>query len=265
MVTSTNILIVLLAFLLLCCVGWLILRQEKTLRLLRLQEEEKQNRFAIFSHRLRTPLTSIKWYVEMIQGNSFGTLTIAQKELLHKMENGVNDVIDLLNHFLEYAQGGFERLVSEPEAIDVTASIVQVLHALSLQAEQRHHHLIGPIGSEHAVVLIDPFLFHSIIDILISNAIFYTPDGGTISIEITMDKRYVTIAVHDTGIGIPQDEQQLIFRQFYRGRNAKHMHTQGNGLGLFYIKRLLERIGGTLRFDSTPKKGSTFYLQLPRA
>jgi signal transduction histidine kinase len=101
---------------------------------------------------------------------------------------------------------------------------------------------------------------------LLSNAIKYTPNGGNVSISIargsgTKDTVYVTIA--DTGIGIPKDEQDKVFEKMHRAKNAQASVPDGTGLGLYVVKTIVERVKGSITFDSIEGKGTTFHVMLP--
>ncbi len=265
MFTITNILIVLLAFLLIVCVIWLVLRQEMTFRYLKRQAEEKRNRFAVFSHRLRTPLTGIKWYAELMASGEHGNLSISQSELLNKMQHSVEGAIEQLNEYLEFAREDFKPLVGGEEAIDVREEVQRIVDSLKQYIEERKHTLHLPVIEGHMLVHMNPLLFHSIVEIIFSNAVFYTPPGDTITVSVTENGGMVCISIADTGVGIPKEDQAHIFDRFYRGRNASTLHTKGMGLGLYFARKVLRRMGGDITFTSAEGKGTTFTVELPSA
>jgi signal transduction histidine kinase len=116
---------------------------------------------------------------------------------------------------------------------------------------------------ESVEVMIDtermPFVFENLID----NAIKYTSAGGIVSVMLARTAKNVLVTIADTGIGIPTDEQKNIFTKFFRATNAVKVVTDGNGLGLFVVKTIVERHGGTVSFVSEVGKGTVFTIELP--
>ena len=101
------------------------------------------------------------------------------------------------------------------------------------------------------------------IDNIINNAITYTPTGGKVTISLSGNKEEIEFSVKDTGIGIPENQQERIFTKFFRGANATKMETEGTGLGLFIVKNIIEAHGGKTWFESKEGVGTTFYFNLP--
>lgn len=100
---------------------------------------------------------------------------------------------------------------------------------------------------------------------MIDNAIHYTMPGGKVTVILTGDKNEIKITVKDTGIGIPQNQQERVFSKFFRAANAMRVQTDGTGLGLFITKNIIEAHGGKIWFESEEGKGTTFYFTLPAA
>ena len=111
----------------------------------------------------------------------------------------------------------------------------------------------------------DPQLTRQAVLNLISNAIKYTPDEGKITIDLDYDDRDVSLSVCDTGIGISMTAQKRLFEKFFRAENAQTIDTEGTGLGLYLVKLIAERSGGSISVHSVERQGSTFTLRLPRA
>ena len=111
----------------------------------------------------------------------------------------------------------------------------------------------------------DPNVLQLILDGLIDNAIKYTPNGGKIQLQIQRKRKENTVlfTVKDTGMGIPATEQERVFEKFYRGTNVVKLMKDGNGMGLYIIRRLVERLNGTLSFQSKENKGTLFRVKLP--
>jgi two-component system sensor histidine kinase VicK len=109
----------------------------------------------------------------------------------------------------------------------------------------------------------DSLIAKEIVSNLTSNAIKYTPDGGSVTLKLTQRKLGTVLSVHDTGLGIPKESQDQIFTKFFRAPNVVKLETSGTGIGLYLVKGLAERLGGDVWFTSEEHKGSTFYFLLP--
>ena len=109
----------------------------------------------------------------------------------------------------------------------------------------------------------DPDLTRIAFQNLVSNAVKYTPDEGTVTIDVKREGDMIALTVADTGYGIPQHQQDKIFSKLFRADNVRSKITEGTGLGLYIIKSIVEEVGGTVSFKSTEGKGTTFFIKLP--
>ncbi|MBC8160290.1 MAG: histidine kinase, partial [Roseiflexaceae bacterium] len=128
----------------------------------------------------------------------------------------------------------------------------------ALQLESRISPDFPPIYADHERV-------RQVLENLLSNAIKYSPEGGVVRVGARVEGEYAVVSVSDQGIGIPAEEQQLIFRRFYRVDNRLRRNTQGAGLGLFLSHALVEAGGGRIWVESTPGRGSRFLFSVPLA
>ena len=169
---------------------------------------------------------------------------------------------------------------SNPEAIDLIPFVSDIVEGLRHKAEDKKLQLIfkprpGATGGEHSAtftsrtlspafyVYVDPDQLREVLDNLVENAIKYTPSGH-ITVDVTGGSGRVTIAIADTGIGIPVEDQSHLFQKFYRVDNSDTREIGGTGLGLYLSRRLTEVMGGRLWVESAYRQGSTFFLELPR-
>jgi len=120
------------------------------------------------------------------------------------------------------------------------------------------------IGQTSTRVKTDNLIVKEVISNLISNAIKYTSDEGTVRVEVRGRARDVIVSVHDNGWGIPASAHDQVFSKFFRATNIVKRETTGTGLGLYLVKGLLDRLGGTIWFESVEGKGTTFYFTLPK-
>ena len=119
-------------------------------------------------------------------------------------------------------------------------------------------------GNEDTVINTDKRLLHMVVSNLISNAIKYTPEGGSVKIGCQANLGQVVITVVDTGIGVPPEDQERLFSRFFRASNAREAVIKGTGLGLYIAKKSLSMLGGDITFSSVTDKGTTFTITLPR-
>lgn len=228
-----------------------------------LLERERNTMIALISHRLRTPLSGVKWYTEMLLSQEFGKLQISQMELLNKINGSVADAIEVLNTFLSASR--VERGIdSKPVMLDLWENLNGMTDSHRHDMDEKHLILERKESPQRTLVYVDPLVLHTIFDVLLSNAITYTPDGGTIRIDADDGPTHVTLRVSDTGIGMSRRELGELFTKFYRAEKAKVVSTSGNGLGLYLVKRMLENIGGSIRCESVQGKGSVFTVMLPK-
>lgn len=257
--------ILLLAVLLLLELAWLIARQEITLRFLKHQTQKKYDMFTIVSHQLRTHLTTIRWYMELLLNRGFGKFKLSQLELLHTISIGAYDMLHLLDRFLEVSWTEHELLAFRPVAIDVQKGMQRVIDSLADSTEERGHTISIQMEEERCLVYFDLLLFHAIFHALLSNAIVYTPPHGTIRIVISERGKSIVLSVEDTGIGVRAEDEQKLFSRFYRGKNARTLHPMGSGLGLYCTKQLLDKSRGSIRFKPNKPRGAIFSITLPKA
>jgi len=254
--------IYILAFQLACLIAVLLRLLSKTKRFDK-KELERNMMVALLSHRLRTPLTSIKWHTELLLNQEFGKLRISQMELLDKVNSGIADAIAVLNTFLEVSRVEQGAIGSKPVSIDVWDNIEGVVDEVKAKAAEKNQTITFPKPAERITAYMNPLIFHTIFEVIVDNAIIYTPTGGTIEIIVRREGKQAIIHVKDNGIGLTPAEQKKLFTKFFRGDKAKIISTNGNGLGLYLIKQLLATIGGSISCTSEAQKGTTFSIQLP--
>lgn len=211
------------------------------------------------SHDLRTPLTSIMGYVELIK--RVGDVNDKQMEYIQRVQTGVHNITKMINEILELGKienrldKNFEMVLLSPIIQDVVAAQQPVL-------EDRHQKLSVDLGQSLPAVFGDVVQLRQLVENLIGNAIKYTGRGGKITVSGEKEKEQVILRVTDTGYGIPLEDQAKIFDRFYRAKNVTS-ETQGTGLGLSITKSIVENHKGRIWVDSKVGEGSTFTVVLP--
>jgi signal transduction histidine kinase len=214
------------------------------------------------SHELRTPLTSAAGYVELLLEGDAGALNGEQRDMLDTVARSLNRLDGIVDDVLGMATPGQHHPV-DPGSTNLDRVLRSAVQAVNLQAATRGQDLIVHNDLEDAVVAGNPGRIERVIVNLLTNALKFTPEDGTITVTGKRSGGEATIAVTDTGIGISPGDQQRIFERFYRAGSAVDTTASGTGLGLAIAQTITHQYGGKLTVDSEPNHGSTFTLTLP--
>jgi two-component system NtrC family sensor kinase len=212
-----------------------------------------------FSHDLRSPLTTILGYVELIE--RVGPLNETQKRYTENITFSVRTITALLSDLLE-----LYRIESSPtqnfEPSQIELVLRYALEPLRTSLEEKQQKLEVDFTPDLPPVMGNPIRLKQMLVNLLQNAIKYTPEKGTISVKGYLEDGFIYIEVRDTGIGIPLEEQSLIWEKFYRAK-AIVDDFPGTGLGLSIVKSIVDAHGGRIWLESVPQEGSTFIIMLP--
>ncbi|QGA49569.1 response regulator [Pseudomonas brassicacearum] len=224
--------------------------------------QAKSDFVATVSHELRTPLTLILAPLEQLSAATIPPadwhvqVDRAQRNALRLM-NRVNDILD----FSKAEAGKFELC---PTPIDLNKVVGVLAEDAAMVAEGKGCTLTCSIDPALGTVFLDPRHFEKILLNLVSNAIKFTPAGGTVHLAVTaLDGERFELAVHDSGIGIAPDKLPLLFQRFSQIDNSATRHYSGTGIGLALVKDLVELMGGEVGVNSEPGQGSCFFVRLP--
>jgi signal transduction histidine kinase len=218
----------------------------------------------VVTHELRSPLTSITGYLDLLleEGREGAE---AREAYLQIVKRNADRLLQLINDLLDLARLEAGKLELKRVPLDLEGLIREVSEALRLQIEGKGQHLRLDLAAPLPVVSGDPERLTQILLNLVSNAHKYTPQGGSITVATRAERAGVCIAVQDTGIGLSSEEQQQLFTKFFRTEHPLVREAEGTGLGLAIASALVELHGGTLTVVSTPGQGSTFNVILPAA
>lgn len=233
--------------------------QEKSL------DEARMNFISIASHQMRTPLTSVKWFLEMLLDGDAGPLNKEQKYFVDTAYKGLDRMVHLVNMLLRIARIEAGRLPMEPRLLnikDITLEVVSVLkHEMKLKAQKVE---IGTKPDPFPLALICEERVWQVIQNLISNAGKYSPRQSIISVSIELKGDLIEYLVTDHGIGIPRNQQDRVFERFFRADNSVKIDSTGSGLGLSLAKSLVESWGGKMWFESEEGRGTIFHFTIPK-
>lgn len=215
------------------------------------------------SHEIRTPLTSVIGFSQLLSTDSEHPLSDFQKQLLGKVMDSGDQLLELINSALDLAKIESGDIAMSIEAVEVNSLATMALTSSAHMAKEYGVKLISRAPSVDCYVMADSILLRQVLTNLLSNAIKYNKKGGeTILSWKPHDENKVRICVSDEGIGIPEDSIENLYKPFDRlgmeGRNIK-----GFGIGLTIVKRLIETMGGEVGVESQVGKGSTFYIDIP--
>ena len=226
----------------------------------KLLEKQKDEFLGIASHELKTPITGIKAYAELLLSMFEEAGNQEYVSLMQKLDNQVDRLTDLIRTLLDATQVAEGLLPLHMETFDLNALITD--HLEYLRGLSKKHPLIFKAGTLRPIMA-DKERIAQVLTNLISNAIKYSPDGGEIIIRSEVVKEGIMVSVQDSGIGIPEDMQAKVFDRFFRVGYAQADTFPGMGLGLYISAGIVQRHGGTIAVESKPGKGSRFYFILP--
>jgi PAS domain S-box-containing protein len=220
---------------------------------------------SIASHQLRTPLTSIKWYLGMMLDGDVGVLRVKQRKYLRGVYNANEQMIVLVNALLNVSRIDSGAFAISPERVNLKKIIISAKSDLAVQIKKSKLRVIVKIDKEMPMLNTDPNLMKIIIENILSNAVKYTPSRGRIDIIAIKKGQDALISIADTGYGIPEAQKDKIFGKLFRADNVRMKVPEGNGLGLYVVKSIINKTGGKIWFESKENVGTTFYVSLPLA
>lgn len=226
-------------------------------------DQAKTEFVSLASHQLRTPLSAINWYSEMMLGEEVGTLNDKQKEYLNNLYEANRRMVDLVNALLNVSRIDLGTFAVEPEPTDLAKLVESVILELTPKLTEKKISLKPSLDHQLPLVSVDPKLVRIIFQNLLSNAVKYTPPGGRVEVGLEKKEESVLFRVADSGYGIPAVDQSKIFTKLFRADNIRDKEAEGTGLGLYIVKSIVEQAGGKISFDSLEGRGTTFSVLLP--
>jgi PAS domain S-box-containing protein len=231
----------------------------------RLVEQVKSDFVSTVSHELRTPLTSIYGFAETLlrQDVMFGEEERQTfLRYIASESQRLTSIVDTLLNVARLDTGDLQVNLAETDVRDVVGEVLETVSA----GEANGLQLVLDLPDEPLAAQADPEKLRQVCSILVDNALRYSPDGGTVTVGAARRRDTVEVSVADEGIGIPQADQEQIFRKFYRGSDAElRAGAGGTGLGLFIARGLVTAMGGRIWVSSQEGEGSRFAFELPAA
>lgn len=227
-------------------------------------DKRKSEFISIASHQLRTPLAATKWLTDMLRKGDVGALEPKQQELVDKLFVANERMVVLVNELLNVSRLDAGVSKPSPEPTDFVELVDGVLsEAMPLLAAKKQTLTFDKKPLPMAMV--DALLIREVVANVVSNASKYSKDGGVVTVTLEHRGDELLVAVKDDGIGIPKADQNQLFKKFFRAGNALKSAVQGTGLGLYFVKSVVELSGGKIWFTSEEGKGTTFFFTVPIA
>jgi len=255
-----NFLLLWIIFLVLIAEGFFILRP--AVKRLKQADKLKDEFISTASHQLRTPLTNVQWVAERLLKKE--PLSEKGREYAGDIMTSAKNLSLLVDTLLNVSQLNAGEISTRPEFINLVDFIQGLIDEYTPICDKKNlkvsfHYPTEPINAKT-----DKGAFRNIVQALLSNAIEYTLDEGTIEVVLEEAPQRFVFIVRDNGIGIPKKEQNsFLFQKFHRASNAEKVKPDGSGLGLYIVKQMIELLGGKIWFESEEGKGSAFYVELP--
>jgi signal transduction histidine kinase/ActR/RegA family two-component response regulator len=226
-------------------------------------ERAKSDFVAYASHELRSPLTSIKGFVELL-GRNPERLDARQREFIDIILRSTDRLVELVNDLLDVARIEADSVEIARRPIDIGEALREVAELMGPRINEKDQQLGVYVAPALPLAMADPVRIRQIIHNLLTNAHLYTDRGGRIHLGAEADRAWVRIVVSDSGVGMSAAEREHIFERFYRARGGD-ASIPGTGLGLSIVKSLVELHGGQIEVESQPGRGTTFHVLIPAA
>lgn len=228
-------------------------------------DQAKTEFVSLAAHQLRTPLSAIGWYSEMLLSGDAGELNELQKKYLQQIYDGNARMVNMVKSFLNVSRIELGTMTLDLELVDLRKLVDDVAEEQEQKIEQKKINLSLNYQRDLPAIVIDPKRIRMVIENLLSNAIKYTEERGKVEITISsgQENKNILFKISDTGFGIPENAKPKIFGKLFRAENAVEKATEGTGLGLYIVKSIINESMGQIWFESLENKGTTFFVSLP--
>jgi signal transduction histidine kinase len=223
-------------------------------------EQQKDDFISIASHELKTPVTSMKIYAQILQKHPLLATDKKASDMLTKMDLQMDRLTELVTSFTNVYKLRTGKIRLHKEHFELDKLITEVVANFQYTVSS---HVVEQIDKAKVVIFADRARINQVLVNLISNAIKYSPDADKVTVNLTKSLDKVTVSIQDFGMGIPKEEQNRIYERFFRAKEIKEGKIPGLGLGLFISSEIVKQHSGNLWIDSIEGKGSTFYFTLP--
>jgi signal transduction histidine kinase len=227
-------------------------------------DRAKRDFISSVSHELRTPLTSIKGYVDLLLLGAAGPLAEGQQSFLNVVKNNANRLMELINDILEIGRIDADKIHLNFEPVGMGMVFQDVLQTMRAEIERKATNVKIDVANDLPTIIADPRRVTQVVLNLVSNAVKYTYPGAQVNLRAFINPAgLLQVDVEDDGVGLSPEQQEHLFRRFYRADNPLRDEVGGTGLGLSIAKSFIELHSGEIWVQSELGKGSTFSFMLP--
>lgn len=226
-------------------------------------DKSKTEFVSLASHQLRTPLSTVSWYAEMLLAGDAGKLTKEQDRYVNEIYASNRRMTELVGSLLNVSRIELGTFSVEPEPTDLVKLAQDTIKDLAPHILARRINFQEKYDAHIPICNVDPKLMRMVIENLASNAVKYTSEAGTVTLHLKRQGHTTQIIVEDNGLGIPERQQAKIFSKLFRADNVKAHDTEGTGLGLYLVKTIVDYSGGKIWFESEENKGTKFFVSMP--
>lgn len=243
------------------CIGGIAVFQDVTEE--RQLDYMKSEFISLASHQLRTPLSSILWYIELLADAKGMKMTGEQRSYIREMHTSAKRMSGLIDSLLQVSRLEGEGIRPTSKPVDLQAFLMNIAQDIQDQAKAKSISVALHSSGRPLRLHTDATLLSIVMQNILSNAVKYSRGGGSVTITLAKTGRLAEIIVSDTGIGIPKHEQQHLFQKLFRADNVHKVDATGSGLGLYISKMVMETLGGSISLKSVENKGTVVTVRLP--
>ncbi len=220
---------------------------------------------SIISHQLCSPLSAIKWSLEVIETEKDPKECMPEKQysFLRNIKKSNEQMLKMVTDLLDVARIDQGKAIFEKKNLNLEKIVKESVVEFQGLAAEKNNVINFQADSNLPAVCIDERKMRVVLDNLIGNAIKYSREGGKVDIKLKEEGKKIIFSVQDWGVGIPRHQHSKIFEKFFRSKNESRYRTEGVGIGLYLAKAILKHCDGKVWFESEAGKGSTFYFSLP--
>ncbi|MCP6719152.1 MAG: HAMP domain-containing histidine kinase [Patescibacteria group bacterium] len=223
----------------------------------------KSEFISVVSHQLRSPLSNLRWIIELLMSGKLGKIEEKQTEYFKILKENNARMQELISDLLIISRLESAKLPLRKKLFSIKELTEELVSGYMPFAKASNVEINLDAEEKLLEVFSDPSQIRLVIENLLDNAIRYSRDKGKIEIRISNKNKDVLLSIKDNGVGIPQGDQKYIFQKFFRSENVMRYQTQGSGLGLYISKAIIGGAKGKIGFKSEENKGSTFWFTIP--
>jgi len=224
-------------------------------------DRQKDELLSIVSHQLATPISSVKWYLEMMADGDVGAITKEQKQHIDTIQSVAVNLVDLVGMILDVSRIQLGRMKIDKTDLNLSEFFKEIINVIEPKAKEKNVNLITKIPDKLPMGYLDQRLMRMTVENLLSNAVKYTPEKGNVELLVELRRGTLHCEVKDTGCGIPESDKDKIFGKLFRASNVRNVN--GNGFGLYIAKGAIEAHRGKIWFESKEGQGTNFIFEVP--